>query len=426
MSSLQAPRGTRDILPQDQPLWQEALRVAKETAQLFGFKPITVPTYEELGLFQRSIGQGTDVIDKELFLVRGVRTSEEETKYALRPEGTAGIVRAFIEHGMHTWPQPVKLYSIVNNFRYDRPQKGRYREHLQFDVEYFGESTPFADAWIIFTTWFFLQKVGLSTMVVQLNSLGTSQERAQFIQALRDYLQPHREELSEDSKQRLEVNPLRILDSKSETDQQLLANAPQIQDYYGEETRFRFQQVQEYLNEWGIGFVINNRLVRGLDYYSHTAFEYTSTNPEVHHEFGGGGRYDDLVTQLGGPAIGAVGAGIGLDRVVEAMEAAREDKGSLPTTDAFVVAASEENKTEASQVIQSLVQAGISTDAALHKTDLTAQLKVAARTGARFAVLVGLQELDPLEVQIKNMQTGEQEKIQRDQLTTFFRDRAEK
>ena len=211
--SFQSPRGTRDILPADQAVWRHVCTTADQYARLMGYQPITIPTYEELALFQRSIGSGTDVMDKELFLTRGIRVEEGTESYALRPEGTAGIVRSFIQNGMQTWPQPVKLFSLVNVFRYDRPQKGRYREHVQFDIEYFGDFGPFADAWVIYTTWQFFQSLGLEGLKLHLNTLGTSEERQRFVEALKEYFLPLVDRLSSDSAHRLEGNPLRILDS---------------------------------------------------------------------------------------------------------------------------------------------------------------------------------------------------------------------
>jgi len=331
--TLQSPRGTRDILPDEQPLWQLVRRTAQEVAEQFAFQPITTPTYEDLRVFERAIGGGTDVMDKELFLTRGTRSEEGEgTEYALRPEGTAGIVRAFIQHGMHTWPQPVRLFTFVNNFRYDRPQKGRYREHVQFDLEAFGETSPFADAWIIAATWQFLSRLEIKGLILLLNTLGTSEERANYSKALQEYLEPLKEQLSSDSLKRLTLNTLRILDSKDAGDQKVLLEAPRLLDFLSLESKAHFEAVQNYLKYWNIPFKLDSALVRGLDYYSHTAFEWiVEGSAGQQASLGGGGRYDGLVTQLGGPStVGAVGAGIGLDRVVE--ELAIQQAENLPSS----------------------------------------------------------------------------------------------
>ncbi|MCC2631465.1 MAG: histidine--tRNA ligase [Patescibacteria group bacterium] len=300
MPSFQSPRGTRDILPAEQAVWRHVRTVAEEIAFQMGYKPITTPTYEEIGLFQRAIGEGTDIQDKELFLVRGIQGEAGQEPYALRPEATAGIVRSYIEHGMHTWPGPVKLFTFSNNFRYDRPQKGRYREHVQFDIEYFGETGPFADAWIIFTTWRFLTKLGLTGLELRLNSLGSADERVAFVSALQDYYGPLQDQLSEDSKRRLSTNPLRILDSKDPKDHALRENAPRLSDMFGEESSSHFAEVQTLLEEWGIpkdSVILDPFLVRGLDYYSHTAFEWTVASEKGQQaSLGGGGRYDSALT----------------------------------------------------------------------------------------------------------------------------------
>jgi histidyl-tRNA synthetase len=408
MSSLQSPRGTRDILPEQQPLWQFAKAVGERVATQLGFAQITTPTYEYRALFDRSIGEGTDIMDKELFLVRG-RSAEGDDEYALRPEGTAGIVRAFIEHGLHLKPQPVKLYSFVNNFRYDRPQKGRYREHIQFDLELFGETGPFADAWIILATYHFLTELGLKGLVLQLNSLGVSEERAAFEHALTEALQSKHDQLSPDSQARLHKNPLRILDSKDSRDQALLNELPSLSDFFGEASTLHFKAVQEYLTGWNIPFVINSRLVRGLDYYSHTAFEWVTEGAGGQQSsLGGGGRYDGLVVQLGGQNIGAVGAGIGMDRVIEEMERQGITPPVLDKKLVAVIAADTESKPAAARLAGKLIAEGKNVLANLDRESLNSQMKAANKHGATVAYIIGEQERAAGQVLIKDLATGEQ------------------
>jgi len=420
--SIQSPRGTRDILPAQQPSWRFVLETVRGVAEQLSFKAITVPTYEELSLFTRSIGSGTDIMDKELFLVRGIRSQDES--YALRPEGTAGIVRAFIEHGMHTWPQPVRVYSIVNNFRYDRPQKGRYREHVQISLEHFGDFGPFADAWVIFTTWTMLSRLGLKGIVLQLNTLGTSEERAAYAETLHAYLEPHTQELSEDSQTRLESNPLRILDSKDANDQRLVSEVPALRETLGETSRAHFEAVKGYLEAWGIPYELNTNLVRGLDYYCHTAFEWTVPGHDGQQaSLGGGGRYDGLVPQLGGPNVGAVGAGLGLDRVIEECER----QGllgdlKLATPDVYIIAADDTGRTVAVRLIGELTTAGISLDAGLGRESFGSQMKAASRSGARFAVIIGAKEAEKEEVTLKDLGSGEQQRIRIENLTSNLND----
>jgi histidyl-tRNA synthetase len=414
MTTIQSPRGTRDILPEDQPVWQYVKDTASHVAKSLGFQPITTPTYEYRSLFERAIGEGTDVMDKELFLVKGraADASEDET-YALRPEGTAGIVRAFIEHGMHTLPQPVKLNSFINCFRYDRPQKGRYREHVQFDIESFGEKGSFADALVILATYKFLQKLGLKGLKLDLNSLGVVAERQAYQEALVASLQEKKEALSKDSQTRLSTNPLRILDSKDTSDQALLEDAPKLHDFFGTETLQHFQQVQAYLNAWNIPYEINQRLVRGLDYYSHTAFEWKIQNlGGQQSSLGGGGRYDGLLVQLGGKDIGAVGAGIGLDRVVEEMHR----QGIYPSIDTSedvvaVVAASKGSLSKAAELITTLLNEGKTVVANFDRESIGTQLKLADRSGAKHAYIIGDDELAAGEATLKDLVTGEQSRV---------------
>lgn len=421
MPNLQSPRGTRDILPAEQPLWQHIQQVGKEVAEQMGFQPISTPTYEDLALFQRSIGEGTDVMDKELFLVRGVKSEKEE--YALRPEGTAGIVRSYIEHGMHTWPQPVKLYSIVNNFRYDRPQKGRYREHVQFDVEFFGDHGSFSDGWIIYFTWRFLKELGLNNLKLKLNSLGTTDERAEYIKALKTFLKPQKAQLSEDSQSRLETNPLRILDSKDAGDQKLVADAPQLQEFFSEASKAHFQEVQQLLQAWEVPFVLAPDIVRGLDYYSHTTFEWViEGSAGQQNSLGGGGRYDGLMTSLGGPDCGAVGAGLGLDRIMEAMQEQQvETEAEAAKPELFLVAADAAGKTRALTLINELLDIGWAVDSALNKEGMGGQLKSAGKSGALAALILGEQEVADDTVVVKVLETGTQETVKHQELRDYLR-----
>jgi histidyl-tRNA synthetase len=412
MPDIQSPRGTRDILPAQQPLWQHVKNMAEATSEQMGFKPITVPTYEYASLFNRSIGEGTDIMDKELFVVRGARVEAGNEEYVLRPEGTAGIVRSYIEHGMQTLPQPVKLYSIVNNFRYDRPQKGRYREHVQVSIEYFGDASAFSDAWVIYTTYRYLMNVGLSGMKLQINTLGTAEERIEYIEVLRAALRPNMEKLSSDSQKRLETNPMRILDSKDEADQALLNSVQNLRESLGDESLARYAEVLTYLDAWNIPYEENHRLVRGLDYYSHTAFEWVIDGHAS--SLGGGGRYDTLVQKLGGPATPAVGAGLGLDRIVEALEGVMETEET--TADIFYVAADGAGRMAAPELIGRLLDAGFNVDTALGKDGMGPQLKTAGKLKAYAALIVGSSELEKGQVQLKVLESGNQHIIKLENL----------
>lgn len=421
MQLLQSPRGTRDILPEQQPVWQFCLDTARKVAEQMGYLPISTPTYEEIALFERSIGEGTDVIDKELFLVRG-RKSEEES-YALRPEGTAGLVRSYLEHGMRTWPQPVKLYTILNCFRYERPQKGRYREHFQFDFEYFGEKGAFADAWVIYTGWRFYQALGLKNIGLSLNTLGAATERAAYSQKLVAYFTPLKQQLSQDSQDRLAKNPLRILDSKDPIDQEKKQGAPILLESIGEESKRHFQEVQNYLKTWKIPFEINPHLIRGLDYYSHTTFEWVARGREGSQDsLGGGGRYDGLLTILGGQDGGAVGTGIGLDRTVEEIiSQGLAENFHLLAPQIVVLSGDHGIHSQAQEVIEELYQQGFWLDTYLGKESLASQMKSAGRSGARFALIIGADEATANQIAVKDLRSGKQELVPRSDLIRHLR-----
>lgn len=424
MPAFQSPRGTRDILPQSQPAWQHVKTIAEKIAGQMGYQQITVPTYENLSLFQRAIGEGTDVQDKELFLVRGKQSANEDDQYALRPEGTAGIVRAFIQHGMQTWPQPVKLFSFVNNFRYDRPQKGRYREHVQFDIEYFGDFEPFADAWVIYTTWRFLSDLGLKNIDLKINSLGTSAEREEYSKKLVLFCQEHQSELSEDSKNRIDTNPLRILDSKDAGDQRILEQAPTLLDSLGEESMHHFTTVLDYITTWGIPFSKDAFLVRGLDYYSHTAFEWVLTDKNGQQDsLGGGGRYDDLLLKLEGPSVGAVGAGLGLDRIIEELERQQEAEAfTAQKSELYLVAADAEGLAFLPAFIDTLFKQTprIRLDCNLSKVAVGNQLKRADKLGAAYALVIGQTEVETQQFILKTLADGTEKTHSMESLLSFF------
>ena len=417
-NKLQSPRGTRDILPADQPVWQKIRKAAEETAQLFNFSPITTPTYEEAALFTRSIGDGTDIMDKELFLVKGIR-AEDDAQYALRPEGTAGIIRAFIEHGMYTKSLPVKLYSLVNNFRYDRPQKGRYREHIQFDCELFGGKKPFNDALIIYLNWVFFQKIGLKNITLKLNTLGTVEERAEYIAILKKELSGRINEISYDSQRRLEVNPLRILDSKDPKDQKILNELPKLIDCLGADSLASFEEVKALLDQWKISYTVDPFLVRGLDYYSHTAFEWVITNAEGQQgSLGGGGRYDGLLVKLGGNDLGAVGSGIGLDRVVEEWLKQYPEPLSETNPEVFLITTAPNN---IPTPLEQLIQANLTVEVGNPEQSIANQLAKANKLKAKYAVIVGEEEVTENKVTVKNLSSGEQSTIESSQLISALK-----
>lgn len=408
MSTFASPRGSRDILPDQNRLWQHVKQVCADVAHELSFHEITVPTFEDIGLFQRSLGEGTDIIDKELFLVRGRHSDEEH--YALRPEGTAGIVRAFIQNGLKTYPQPVRLYSVLNLFRYERPQRGRYREHVQFDIEQFGTKEASADAWVILTQWRVLQRLGINDAALSLNSLGTNEERMQYQQALIHYFTPFFEQLSNDSKRRLSTNPLRILDSKDPLDQPHLPGAPHLSTFLMQESREHLAQVQAHLDTWQVPYALDPLLVRGLDYYSRTCFEWSVPAAEGRPlALGGGGRYDGLVPLLGGPDLGAVGGGLGLDRLVDLLE----ERGWTPPAPRAKLAVINVDllPEQAAYCIIPLLEQHLALWSDFSRTSTASQLKAASKEQCTFALLVSSNGLE-----LKELISGSQQRVTLEQV----------
>lgn len=294
----QAPRGTSDILPQEQAYWRYIEQKAVNICQLYGYGRIDVPTFEDTELFSRSIGKGTDIVEKEMY------TFEDKggNKITLRPEGTAPVCRAYLEHGMHNLPQPVKLYYIASIFRYERPQAGRYRQHYQFGGEAIGEDDPALDAEVIDMAWHFFSSMNLDNLSLIINSIGCKKCRPEYLSALKTYYADYTQELCSDCKTRLKRNPLRLLDCKQPQCQQLASSAPKSIDHLCPQCDEHFNRLKRYLGLLGLPFELNHRLVRGLDYYTRTVFEIQPEEEGAQSTLGGGGRYDDLIEELGGQA----------------------------------------------------------------------------------------------------------------------------
>ncbi|HEX6031012.1 MAG TPA: histidine--tRNA ligase, partial [Tepidiformaceae bacterium] len=309
----QAPRGTQDVLPEMQPYWRAIDAAILEVTRLFGYRRIDTPAFEYAALFEKGSGDTTDIVEKEMYTFED-RGGEH---LALTPEGTPGIARAYLEHGMASWPQPVRLYTTHAMFRYDRPQKGRYRQHTQFDCEVIGSADPLVDAEVIEILWRLYELLGIKGVQVRLGSIDDLEPRKAYVQQLKDYYRPHLDRLSEDSQRRFERNPLRLLDSKDERDHPFKAAAPKLVDQLSPEARTHMDVVRGVLDAAGIPVVIDPLLVRGLDYYNRTVFEIVPTDDErAQSTIGAGGRYDGLIETLGGPSTPAVGFGSGIERLI--------------------------------------------------------------------------------------------------------------
>jgi histidyl-tRNA synthetase len=389
-------------------------RIAGDLAARYGYRPIETPLFEQTAVFERGVGEVTDVVEKELF--RLAPRTEDGEAWALRPEPTAGIVRAYVQHGMQTWPQPVKLVLIGPMFRYDRPQAGRYRQFWQFDVEAIGDPGPAVDAELIELGARFYGDAGVGGVKVLLNSIGDGACRPAYIEALKAYFRPHATTLPEVERGRLEKNPLRLLDSKDPAMAALNAAAPRITDALCAPCREHFEALQAHLTALGVPFRLEPGLVRGLDYYTRTAFEFYVEGREGQQQaLGGGGRYDGLVELLGGRPTPGIGFGLGLDRILLALDEGGATPVAEPTPTAVVVGADPSATIERLRVATTLRAAGIAARAELAPRKLGKQLEAASRDRAHFAVIVG-DELADGQVQLRDLEAGTQKAVAIDDL----------
>ncbi len=429
MPTFRAPRGTRDLLPDERLIWSRLEVLAAGIAARYGYREIETPLFEQAAVFERGLGEATDAVEKELF--RLAPRTEESEAWALRPEPTAGIARAYVQHGMQTWPQPVKLTLVGPMFRYDRPQAGRYRQFWQFDIEALGDPGPAVDAEIIELGARFFHEAGLDDVEVRINSIGDAACRPGYVADLVAYYREHIDELPATERDRLERNPLRLLDSKDPAMAVLNAGAPRIVDRLCEACADHFAAVRAHLDALGIAHRIEPGLVRGLDYYTRTAFEYYPRGVDAAQgALGGGGRYDGLIELLGGRPTPGIGFGIGVDRVVLALEAARAAAGATGTPAhaggplAVVVGADADDTVQRLVVATDLRAAGLAARADLGRRKLGRQLEAAARDGAHFAVILGDESADG-QVQLRDLEAGSQRPIALDDLVRELKRAAE-
>ena len=417
MPAFRAPRGTRDLLPDETATWTRLENQAAGLATRYGYRRIETPMFEQVAVYERGVGEVTDIMEKELFRI--VPRSEEAEAWALRPEPTAGIVRAYVQHGMQTWPQPVKVYEIGPMFRYDRPQAGRYRQFWQFDIEAIGDPGPAVDAEIVELGTRFFADSGLTGVQVQLNSIGDGACRPVYIDELTAYYRERADELPPTERQRLERNVLRLLDSNDPAMARINAGAPRIVDRLCGPCFGHFAAVRAHLDALDVTYRLVPGLVRGLDYYTRTAFEFYVEGREGQQQaLGGGGRYDGLVELLGGRPTPGIGFGIGLDRLILAL--AEQAPGAAPAVGddgptAVVVGADPAATVDRLRVATLLRAAGIAARAELGQRKLGKQLEAAARDQAHFAIIVG-DELAGGEVQLKDLPAGTQKLVDLDDL----------
>jgi histidyl-tRNA synthetase len=415
MGKIHAVRGTRDILPQEVRLWQQVEASAREILGRANYQEIRTPILELTELFARSIGSATDVVGKEMFSF----STRGEQEVSLRPENTAGVVRAYIQHGLQMAGDVQRLWYCGPMFRYERPQAGRQRQFHQLGVELLGSRDPRADAEVIALAWDLLRAVGAENLTLRLNSLGDPQDRLAYRQALVDYLTPLKEELDPDSQERLGRNPLRILDSKDPHTRAIVEKAPKLPDYLSADSRAFFEQVQAHLKALDIPYELDPYLVRGLDYYTHTAFEIVSPELGSQSTVCGGGRYDGIVEELGGPPTPAVGWAIGMERLVLLLQK-KQLEGVARPLDVYVISRGAKAEAQSLQVAQALRQAGFCTELDLSGSPFSKQFKRASRSGATWAVVLGDAEAVAGEVQLKHLPTGQQQTLLQAELVKYL------
>ena len=401
---IQKPRGTMDILPDEVVYWQYIEKKARDVAARYGFGEIRLPTFEVTELFQRGVGGTTDVVQKEMYTFQ----DRDGKSISLRPEGTAGTVRALIENGKCSDVLPLKLYYILNCFRHEKPQAGRYREFYQFGVEMFGAGAAAADASVISLANTLLTELGVKNIHLHINSIGCPVCRPQFQKKLREYFELHRGELCQTCQGRLDTNPLRVLDCKNPECRAIAEKAPKTIEHLCPECASHFSALQEYLQAEGIRFEVDSGIVRGLDYYTRTVFEFIAPVVGAQSTVCGGGRYDGLMQELGGPALPGIGFGMGINRLILAMQGCGihlepDDQPLL-----YIASMGHAASVRASAITETLRRTGVHAECDLAERSLKAQMKYANKLGARYTLILGDQELETGTAQLKNMETGEQ------------------
>lgn len=395
----------RDILPEEQKYFRYFRNLFESACEQTGFKKIYTPTIESNNLFIRTVGKGTDIVDKEMYTFK----DRSNNSVTLRPEGSASVARAYLENGMTSQTQPVKLYYEMPMFRYDRPQAGRYREHWQYGVEAIGEKSPLLDVTIIGLALRILKSAGLKGISLQINSIGCPTCRPKYKKVLVTYLKENEKKLCADCKRRIKINPLRTLDCKETACQQIMAEAPQAINYLCNSCHEHFRTILEYLDEIDILYEINPKLVRGLDYYTKTVFEFWGESEGGKAALGGGGRYDGLTELLGGKATPGIGFGIGADRVVAEMQKQETEIPEEHFVDVFVAQLGEEAKKKSFKLMFELQNEGVGAEASIDKGSISDQLKMANKLGVYYTLIIGQKEAFSNTVIIKDMQSGSQE-----------------
>lgn len=415
--AVNAPKGTKDMLPGEAYRWHWVEALMRGIAGTYGYREIRTPIFEHTELFLRGVGDTTDIVQKEMY------TFEDKggRSITLKPEGTAGAVRAYIENGLQNEPQPVKMYYISPIFRYERPQKGRLREHHQFGVEVFGAAEPTVDAEVISLAQNVLTGIGIKKLSLEINSVGCPECRAVYHEKLKEYLKDRLTDMCGTCRERFDRNPLRILDCKVEGCKAIVKDAPKMIDYLCEDCKGHFTRVQECLTAAGIGFGVNPLIVRGLDYYTKTVFEFISDDIGAQATVCGGGRYDTLVETLGGAATPGMGFGMGIERLLLVMEALGIEIPAPSQCDVFIVTIGDAAREKGFALLSELRKAGIAADMDHIGRGVKAQFKYADKLGARYVLTLGEDEIAKGKVQCKDMRTGGEQGLVMDTATDYLK-----
>lgn len=404
---IQVPKGTQDILPDDAPKWYYIENKIREVLTKYGYQEIRTPAFEYTELFIRGIGESTDIVTKEMFTF----PDRKERSLTLRPEGTAPVVRAYLENKMGRASKVVKLFYIGSMFRCEKPQAGRFRQFNQFGIEVIGTKSPEVDVEVIMAALEIYEKLGLKNLEIVINSVGCKKCRVDYIQKLKKFLRNKKDLLCSECVKRYEKNPLRVLDCKKDSCQKIIETAPMITENLCPECKLHFEEVKSHLDDFKIKYHIDHKLVRGLDYYTKTAFEIVGKGLGAQNAIAGGGRYDDLVEELGGKPTPGVGFAAGIERMIMVMNQQKINWPKPKCIDIFIVKVSAENKDTAFRLLQKIRNSGLSADLDYSNGSLKSQMRIANKIGARYTVIIGEEELSKDMVTLRNMQTKEQKKV---------------
>ncbi len=417
---IQAPKGTRDILPSEVHKWQYVSKVFAKHCERFGYKEIRIPVFEHTELFQRGVGDTTDIVQKEMYTFddKGGRS------ITLRPEGTAGVVRSYIENGMSSLPMPIKLYYDITAYRYENVQKGRYREFHQFGVEAFGAAGPEIDVEIISILYMFFEKLGLRQTGLNINSIGCPECRSAYHEKLKDFFRPNLSLFCDDCKNRFEKNPLRIIDCKNEGCKRFIAGAPRLIDNLCDECRCHFDGLKAGLDNLGIRYSIDPNIVRGLDYYTKTVFEFVSENGGSQGTICGGGRYDGLVEECGGPATPGIGFALGVERLLMELDSQGIKIEEPPAPDIYIATLGQKAVDFAQQLVYKLRGFNVRAETDLMSRSLKAQMKYADKKGFAFTIVLGDDEIEAGKGVLKDMRNGDQKDVSLDTIVDRLKNQA--